>query len=1297
MSGFVANPSVLRGWRSVISSRKLSGAALAVGAAATAGYVVAPTGSRVQTLLGSVPFVLAVVLIAARLMLSPSEVRRPLRLLLAGATTYLTAAFFWYVLPVHAGVVLPFPSLIDAVFFAAYTLYAAFLVLVLRRRPQERGLQARLAVIDAAILTLAVSGVLWVGVVEPQVSPQLPTLPGTVALAYPAVQLVLVALTAWLALSDRLAHGSVAMLLFAWIGGELLADIFYGVQSATGTFSYAGPLLPIWMLAYTALAAFAAHPRLVAFLQSTRGQSTEPRRARFLSSRSLEPLVRHARLCLLLVAALVPLVLAVLREGLDLELLVVAAATFTLALVRASLLAGDLSEQRRLGAQLEEAVERLRSQHHELARLSAAVGSSNDAIVINSPEGVVLGWNRGAERLYGYSRAEALGQHAYAFLPPGDEQWPTMVGAQVQRDGHGRVERVVRAKDGSDIEVEVTLSRIDDSTGQHVGFVGIARSVAERKALERELAARARRLDEAQRLAGVGSFEQDLTTGRDVWSSGLYRLLGLDEATTEPSYEAYLELVHPDDRAHVEQQNSATLPGQPAEFEARIVRPDGEVRWLHARAEIVRGADGGSSVLGTVVDITDRVRLQHDLAAHARRLDEAQRLAGVGSFERNLITGQDAWSDEFYRVLGLEERPEASYALYLTRLHPDDRDRVQELTANHPPGSTLEYEARIVRPDGDVRWIAVRAEMYTGADGVPVRRAGTAHDITDRKLAQAELERLARTDSLTGLANRDRFTTLLQSALDRTDGGRVTGLLLLDLDGFKDINDGIGHHAGDLVLQEVARRVEAGLRGGDHVARLGGDEFAVVLPGIGDVSHAIEVAASVLSCLDAPFDLDGIVVHIAGSIGITAATERTTPGALLKQADVAMYRAKKLSSRWAVFEPDQDDLAAGRLQMAVDLRGTIERGELDVAYQPLLDTRTRRVSSFEALARWHHPEKGTIPPDQFIPLAEQADLIVPLTRLVLRKAASACAGWRNAGHDVAVGVNLSVQAIRTDDPCKMVAEALAEAQLAPDHLVLEITESAVATEGEEVSSVLHALRGLGVRLVIDDFGTGYSAMSYLKQLPVEELKIDRSFVREITTDSRDVAIVRSLVRLAHSLSLYVVAEGVESVAALEALTELGCDYVQGYGIARPMPDDDVLPWLAGFTPPAAARVTGSTPSELLIVDDDEVIRTWLTALAEEAGWRVRVAASAEDALEEVERSIPDVVILDHHMTGMTGTEAVPRLRARGVDGPILLFTGFLTEAVPSLRVPLDVWPVSKTNADGVLELLEGYRASSRGD
>lgn len=1269
-----------------MSDGRLPHAVFATGLVATVVFLLAPLASPVQLVASAVPMGLTVALLALRVVVAPPEARRPLQVLLAGLVLYVGAWIPWYFGPVAFGTVLPFPSPLDAVFLASYACYAGFLILALRRRAHSRGLQSRLALVDTSVFTLSAATLLWVGVLAPALTEQAVTFATLVTVAYPIVLLFLFALSVRLGFSSGRVQGRVALLLFFWLGTQLAGDAVYGVQSANGTFRYAPSLVSVWLLGYSGLAALAAHAGVSSLLQRDRGDAAAGAPAVAGPTHRL----RRARMVLLLLAALVPTLLAALTNDHDLGLLVAAAAVFALALYRTVLVTGDLREQRRLATELENAMRELQAQHDDLVQLAAAVDATPDAVVTCSPDGVILRWNPGAERLFGYAARETVGRHVDELLLPEQREVAAAARDAVRRDGPAEGHGTIVRKDGSPIEVEATMSAVHDEDGRVIGLVGTSRDVTGRNRMQREVAAQARRLDEAQRVAQVGSWEWDLGTDAVVQSDQMFRIFGLQPgAPMNP--QIFLRLVDPDEREKVEQ--AVRQPDGKMVFETSIRRPDGEQRWISVRGGLTTDADGAPlRRTGTVQDVTERYRLQEELVGHVARLDEAQRLAGVGSFERDLVTGRDIWSSEYYRLLGVDPGAEASYQLYLDRLHPQDRARVQEQMRQHDPGQPLEYEARIVRPDGEVRWLAVRGQLHTDERGAPVRKTGTAHDITERKAGEAELERLALTDALTGLANRERFSALLSEALRAGTTRRTVGLLLLDLDGFKDVNDGLGHDAGDLVLQEVAWRVTEVLRG-DQLARLGGDEFAVVLPDIAGPEAAVVVAARIRSALEPAFDLQGMLVHVGASIGIVLGHPGDDPRTLLKHADVAMYRAKTLTSGCAVFDADEDDLAAGRLQMVVDLRAAIEAGDLDVVYQPILDSRSRRVTSFEALARWPHPERGNIPPDQFIPLAEQADLIIPLTRLVLGRAVAACAAWRADGHDVRVGVNLAVQVLQSGDPCAVVVQALAAARLDPQHLVLEITESSLATEGEGVESVLRALRGLGVTLVIDDFGTGYSAMSYLKELPVEELKIDRSFVRDIASDPRDLAIVQSLIRLAHSLSLRVVAEGVESAAALEVLNRLGCDFAQGYGIARPMSAQAAAEWLARYDPAALAGSAAVVPNDLLVVDDSRVVRAQLRELATAQGWSVREAASAEEAVAEVERLVPDVVILDHHMTGMTGMQAVPRLRAAGLDGPILLFTQFLSEALPSLRVPLDVWPVPKNNPGAILELLDGYRAS----
>lgn len=652
-------------------------------------------------------------------------------------------------------------------------------------------------------------------------------------------------------------------------------------------------------------------------------------------------------------------------------------------------------------------------------------------------------------------------------------------------------------------------------------------------------------------------------------------------------------------------------------------------------------------------------------------------------------------------ILGRE--PEALLNTHLTDLvHPDDVVDLERLIGDvlHGDRETFEHRLRAVRPGGDTVWLRARAALVaTGQPSLVIQ----LEDITAFATADAQLAARADRDTLTGLDTRERFCQLVGDALEATvaDHGMLA-VVLIDLDGFRDVNDGLGEHAGDLVLQETARRVRAAVRRIDAVARFGSDEFAVLLPGLGAAEDAVAVAAILRSALESPFEVGGMQVHVSGSVGIAVAPGDGGEGrSLIQKADVALARAKSLRSGWAVYRSQEDDFALDRLALAAELRAAIEREELDVAYQPIVETRSGRVAELEALARWRHVDRGPIPPDQFIALAEQVDLIAPLTRLILGKAAAACAGWRRAGHDVSVAVNLSTQVLGSADFESVVVEELSRAGLSPEHLTLEITESALAEDVQKLEQALTSLRELGVCLVIDDFGTGYSAMSYLKHLPLEVLKIDRSFVQAIAADARDVSIVRSLVRLAHSLDLRVVAEGVESVDAIELLDDIECDLVQGYGIARPMPQDEVPTWLReaaqsarASTGPATAPAAAREPRDLLIVEDSETVRRLLADRARQAGWTVREAASAEEALGEVVAAVPDVVVLDHHLPGMSGVQAIPRLRDAGLDGPILLFTRFLTEAMPEIRVPLDVWPVSKANPDGVLELLDAYRASA---
>ena len=435
-------------------------------------------------------------------------------------------------------------------------------------------------------------------------------------------------------------------------------------------------------------------------------------------------------------------------------------------------------------------------------------------------------------------------------------------------------------------------------------------------------------------------------------------------------------------------------------------------------------------------------------------------------------------------------------------------------------------------------------------------------------------EHLALHDALTGLPNRVLLLDRAERALAlNARRGAGTGVLLLDLDRFKEVNDTLGHANGDALLVVVAERLQAGLRASDTLARLGGDEFAVLLPDV-TPDGAVEVAERLVGLLDEPVDLDGLQVGIGVSIGVAVSPQDgDEPGVLLQRADVAMYTAKARHGGVARYSAERDHYSPERLALLGELRNAVDREELVLHFQPKADARSGEIRGFEALVRWQHPERGLLPPDVFIPLAEHTGLINVLTPYILDRALVACRGWVQAGRPMAVAVNVSARNLGEAGFAAMVDAALTRTGVDAALLVLEITETSLMADPEAALEVLHALKRRGVTLSIDDYGSGYSSLAYIQQLPVDELKIDRRFVRDLVTSERDQTIVRSTIDLGRNLGLSVVAEGVEDEGAWDALLGLRCDQIQGWFLGRPMQGDAVLSWLAEYHPVEAAVTT----------------------------------------------------------------------------------------------------------------------------
>jgi len=525
----------------------------------------------------------------------------------------------------------------------------------------------------------------------------------------------------------------------------------------------------------------------------------------------------------------------------------------------------------------------------------------------------------------------------------------------------------------------------------------------------------------------------------------------------------------------------------------------------------------------------------------------------------------DQWTLEFasegcihltgYRPVDLIDNRVLSF---IDLVYPGDRARVQnEILERLERSDQFIIEYQIVCADATVKWVSEKAQAIRNDAGEIVALEGIIDDITDRKRFEERLSFLAQYDVLTGLPNRALFYDRLRQAVVRAKREQaMVGLMFLDLDRFKQINDTLGHAAGDRVLKVVAERLKGFLREVDTIARLGGDEFTVVIEGVSEPEQLSGVAEKIRNALSEPVDLDGRDMSVSASIGITLyPRDGEDIEQLIKNADIAMYHAKHRGGRqqFQFYDEGMGPLAAEHLELEAKLRRAIEKQEFLLHYQPVVDMDSGRITGMEALIRWQSPQ-GLVAPANFIPLAEESGLILDIGRWVLLAACTQARKWQREGLPaLRLAVNLSPLQLRQENLFASITEILRESGLAPQHLELEITENTVMDRSRDTIVTLTRLGHLGVRLTIDDFGTGYSSLAYLKQFPVHSLKIDRSFVRDITTDKDDAAIVSAMIAMAKSLGLGLVAEGVETRGQLEFLRAAGCHAYQGYYFSVPLP------------------------------------------------------------------------------------------------------------------------------------------------
>lgn len=693
--------------------------------------------------------------------------------------------------------------------------------------------------------------------------------------------------------------------------------------------------------------------------------------------------------------------------------------------------------------------------------------------------------------------------------------------------------------------------------------------------LEERVRTRTRELAEAQRIGRMGSWVLDLTHDQLNWSDEVFHIFEIDPFKFGASYEAFLDTIHPDDRERVHDAYTESLQHQkPYEITHRLRFVDGRIKWVSERCETEFNDEGKPLVSrGTVQDITVNYLANEQLRLAASVFTHAREGIIIADADGNIIKANQAFLQitgySFAEIKGQNPR-------FLQSGHHDVAfytDLWQQLTTK----GYWQGEIWDRNKDGQVYAVLVTISEVHNTQEDTRHFVALYTDITAQKHQQQQLERIAHYDALTQLPNRILLADRLQQAMVQNQRhNNWVAILYLDLDGFKEVNDRYGHQVGDRLLIAVSKRMKDALRASDTLARLGGDEFVAILSDLPVQQDAILIVSRLLETTGLRVAVDELELQVSVSVGITfyPQSEEIEADQLLRQADQAMYQAKLLGkNRYHLFDAEQDRNVRSHHENLQRIKQALQQQEFILYYQPKVNMRTGAVIGVEALIRWQHPTRGVLAPATFMPFVQDHSLSINLDDWVIAAALHQIEAWHDQKLDLQVSINLGAKQLQTEDFSDRIAALLiAHADVDPNRLEFEVLETTMLDDIMLVSQMMRQCLQQGISFALDDFGTGYSSLSYLKRLPIKTLKIDQSFVQNALNDPNDLAILNGIMDLANAFDLQVIAEGVETVAHGELLLKLGCEFGQGYGIAKPMPPEDLQKWIANWKPPEAWAV-----------------------------------------------------------------------------------------------------------------------------